>query len=330
MIRAKDLDGRAVVDLVTAEKLGYIDEIYLDPSGGQLAALKVSTGSTLLGGGRRVLVPASAIESIGPEAVMVRPSAEGGAVDGSLDSLPRLSHIVGKKVVSDGGKLLGSIGDVLIEGADSRILGYELKDASWGGLSDMLKVGEDHQRDYVRGDADLRLSDELLVVPENAIVRGASHTDDTVRVPRDHVVDREPSGARQAVRTDSATVPVTGAAPTAARRWDDVRPHLRSRWEQNSSARGGLWEEQEPGYRYGWEMRNDPQYRGQSWSAIEPDLQRGWESRYQDRPWTSAHTSIRDGWDSSDDVEATYEPSSRTVSESETFRQPTESKRSLL
>jgi len=179
MIRAKDLDGRAVIDLETAEKIGYIDEIFIDPSGGRLTALKVSTGSSLLGGGRQTLVPSSAIESIGPEAVMVRPGGEGVAADGPLDSLPRLSHIVGRKVVSETGKLLGSIGDVLIEDADGRIFGYELKDASWsGGLGDLLNGGDDHQRDYVRGDAELRLSDELLVVPDSAIVRERVHADD--------------------------------------------------------------------------------------------------------------------------------------------------------
>jgi len=220
MIRAKDLDGRAVIDLVTAEKIGYIDEIFIDPSGGRLAALKVSTGSSLLGGGRQTLVPSSAIESIGPEAVMVRPSGEGVPTDGPLDALPRLSHIVGRKVVSETGKLLGTIGDVLIEDADGRVFGYELKDASWsGGLGDLLNGGDDHQHDYVRGDAELRLSDELLVVPDSAVVRERVHADDTAPTSSasaiDRLSDRDPAVTRQTVDT---------TAPISPRREDDVRP----------------------------------------------------------------------------------------------------------
>jgi len=156
MIKANDLDGRAVVDLETAKKVGYVDEIYLDTDGGRIAAYLVAEGSKLAGGGQKVLIPAAAVQTIGPEAIMVRPVG-GERVEhdhDSLDRLPRLSHIKGRKVVSEGGKLLGTIDDVLLDDADGHIHGYTLKSASW---TESLFGGNNDRADYVRGDANLRL-----------------------------------------------------------------------------------------------------------------------------------------------------------------------------
>src|SRR5262249_32762991 len=147
MIRAKELDGRAVIDMGSAQKLGYVDEIFLDPAGGRVSAFQISTGSTLMGGRRQMLVPPSAIESIGLEALMRRSGAAGDLTerrlaDGLTDSYPRLSHLTGRKVVTQSGNLLGAIGDVLIDGPESRIVGYELRDPSWtGALSSALDPG---------------------------------------------------------------------------------------------------------------------------------------------------------------------------------------------
>src|SRR6188508_3350650 len=128
MIRAKDLDGRAVVDLESAEKVGYVNEIFLDPTEGRIAAFSVSQHSSLVGGGRRTFVPPSAVESIGPEAIMVRPGTSRDAPTSAPDSFPRLSHVTGRKVVTQSGKLVGAIHDVLIDQDARRIVGYQLRD----------------------------------------------------------------------------------------------------------------------------------------------------------------------------------------------------------
>src|SRR5581483_1224317 len=62
------------------------------------------------------------------------------------------------------------------------------------------------------------------------------------------------------------------------------------------------WEDYEPGYRYGWEMRNDPRYQGRAWADVEPDLRRDWETRYRDRPWDRVRDAIRDTWDDDRDT----------------------------
>ena len=364
MIKANDLDGRAVVDLETAKKVGYVDEIYLDTDGAQIAAFQVSEGSKLAGGGQKVLIPISAVESIGPEAIMVRPIGathrEDGRQHGSIEGLPRLSHVTGHKVVTEGGKLVGAIDNVLIDGADGRIHGYTLKSAGWtGGLGDLFGTNNDRP-DYVRGDANLRLGEDLLVVPEDAIVYGADRHDDeadhshsrdrdrrsaldslstsrgtsgraTLRPPEPARVEyAEPIGHTEASfdshpeptfdrrtesihvgdaapfeRTEPDFVPRTEPTHTAyaadstdrVEHWDDVRSQYRTRWEQRTAGRGGLWEEHEPSYRYGWEMASQPTFRGRTWTTAEPELRRDWETRHHDRPWDRVADAIRDAWD---------------------------------
>jgi len=322
MIRANDLDGRAVIDLETAKKVGYVDEIFLDPTQGQIAAFRVSEGSSLTGG-RKIVVPASAVESIGPEAIMIRTSPEMSASEGHLDDFPRLSKVTGRKVVSEGGRLLGAIDDVLIDSADGRVHGYTLKDASWtAGLSDLFSPDHDHRDDYIRGDTDLRLSEDLLVVPESSVVHGDTRTDDdavvdrttrtgersavddrswrrahTTRVSDASVTDtRVTASPTTSTRLEETRAPASSTFTSGTDRWDDVRPDFRSRWEKRTGGRG-IWEEHEPSYRYGWEMSNRPEYRGRAWAESEPELRRDWESRHHDKPWDRALDAIRDAWD---------------------------------
>jgi sporulation protein YlmC with PRC-barrel domain len=255
------------------------------------------------------------VESIGPEAIMVRPGTGRDAPVGSPETFPRLSHITGRKVVTQSGKVVGAIGDVLIDGPECTIVGYQLKDASWtGSLGEMFKGDDDHP-DYVRADADLRLSDELLVVPDDAVVHGRviddEHSDDehsaiaalghrNAASKRTTTVHETPLDSSP--RATVHTAPLDDSTRTTTRRWHDVQPGFRSRWEQSNAGRGGLWAEHEPAYRYGWEASNEDRYRGRSWDVIQPDLQRDWETRYPDRPWSRFSSAVREGWSLTSDM----------------------------
>jgi sporulation protein YlmC with PRC-barrel domain len=172
MIRASDLRGRAVVDLQSAVKLGEVDDVLLDTDGRRVAGLALAGGQPLLGGGRPdALVPASAVQAVGGEVVTVRGGAEPGGAD--LGGFPRLGQIVGRKVVTHAGAVLGPIEDVLIEPSDGRIVGYALGGGSAGGLGKLLGGHGRGGHGYVRADADLRLGPELVVVPDDAVVRTA-------------------------------------------------------------------------------------------------------------------------------------------------------------
>jgi uncharacterized protein (TIGR02271 family) len=79
--------------------------------------------------------------------------------------------------------------------------------------------------------------------------------------------------------------------------WDEVMPRYRSEWQQRFGSGGGRWEDDEPAYRYGWEMRSQPAYRGRSWSDVEGDVQRDWSTRHPDRPWDRARERVRYAWE---------------------------------
>ena len=136
----------------------------------QVAAFLVSRGTPLARERTHVTVPASAVHAIGPDALTIHQGQEtdAGVLD-RIEHLPKASDLIGRKVVSRGGRYLGRIGDVLISREDGRIIGYTL------GTYDVLnKIEQLFRRDkkhgpYLRADAELRTGKELVVAPDDAV-----------------------------------------------------------------------------------------------------------------------------------------------------------------
>ena len=76
MIRATELGGRAVVDVDAAEKLGKIERVVLDPDARHVAGFVVSRGSSLFNAGEHLMLAASCVHAIGPDAVTVHGSVQ--------------------------------------------------------------------------------------------------------------------------------------------------------------------------------------------------------------------------------------------------------------
>jgi uncharacterized protein YrrD len=170
MIRATELGGRAVVDIEAAEKLGKIDRVVLDPEAKCVAGFVVSRGSSMFNSGDHLMLPAACVHAIGPDAVTVNRGAPVPADEPSLVGLPRVSDMVGRKVVSDEGRLLGTVDDVLIDETDGRIVGYALRDV--GDLfKNLIPKDRDGHRNapYLRADAKLHAGKDLIVAPEDAV-----------------------------------------------------------------------------------------------------------------------------------------------------------------
>jgi sporulation protein YlmC with PRC-barrel domain len=170
MIRASKLKGISLIDIDRAEKIGEVGEVFLDPEARQVAGFGVRRGQSFLGGDALGLLPASAVRAIGPDAITV-----GGPVVGAseprLAAMPRLSHVVGRKVMTAGGRALGPIGDVFVEPESGRIVGYALDNGPGGALRSLFAApGGDDEGDYISADADLRVGRDLVVVPDDAIV----------------------------------------------------------------------------------------------------------------------------------------------------------------
>ena len=68
MIKGSQLIGRTVIDMEAAERLGKIKEIIVQRDGERVAGLWFVHGETIVGsGGKRRMIPASAVSSIGPD-----------------------------------------------------------------------------------------------------------------------------------------------------------------------------------------------------------------------------------------------------------------------
>ena len=71
VVRATELSGRAVIDLDCAEKIGKVDKIVIDPGARRVAAFLISRGAPLNGEKLHLVVPASSVHAIGPDALTI-------------------------------------------------------------------------------------------------------------------------------------------------------------------------------------------------------------------------------------------------------------------
>ena len=173
MIKGSQLVGRSVVDMEAATRLGKIKEIIVRRDGERVAGFVVAHGETIVGtGGTRRIIPASALHAIGPDAVTVRASVIADRQPDDLDSMPRMSDVIGHKMVTRSGRLLGSIDDVLINGTDGSIIGFVVGEGIRNKLESILNPQKSRIHGYVRADADLQVGNELIVVPDDALIEG--------------------------------------------------------------------------------------------------------------------------------------------------------------
>ena len=171
MIKGSQLLGRSVIDMEAAERLGKIKEIIVQRDGERVAGFIVVHGETIVGsGGKRRMIPAAAVHSIGPDAMTVRGSSMQELAE--LDNLPRMSDIIGHKMVTQSGRLLGVIDDMLINRADGTIVGFVVGEGVRNKLENIFNPQRARVHGYVRADADLHVGKELIVVPDDALIEG--------------------------------------------------------------------------------------------------------------------------------------------------------------
>ncbi len=177
MIKGSELVGRAVVDMDAAEKLGKIKEVIVQQDGERVAGFVVARGENVLGsGGTRRTIPASALNAIGPDAIVVHGAGLADHPVTELDALPRMSDVIGHKMVTQTGRLLGSIADILLDEKDGRVIGFVVGEGMKSKLENMFTPDRAAAHGYVRADADLHVGNDLIVVPDDAFVAGEWET----------------------------------------------------------------------------------------------------------------------------------------------------------
>jgi len=79
---------------------------------------------------------------------------------------------------------------------------------------------------------------------------------------------------------------------------DTYDDDYRNDWNDNYSSLGGSYDDYEPAYRYGTEMRSSARYRDRSWDEVQSDLKSDWESRHPgESTWEKFKAAVRRGWD---------------------------------
>jgi uncharacterized protein (TIGR02271 family) len=95
----------------------------------------------------------------------------------------------------------------------------------------------------------------------------------------------------------SPAYPNTGAASASAGTGlgvndEDFRRHYQSTY----GSAGDSYDTYRPGYHYGYQMANDPRYKGRSWDDVESDLRSDYGQRYPNSTWDRMKGSVRYGW----------------------------------
>lgn len=163
-MKFSELKNRAVVDLNSARNIGHVESLVLDPALREVVGLKVKSGG-LFGSGE--MIPKAQIQNVGQDAITIaQPMEAAVAADSSskketdpLKALPDLSAIIGKQVVTQGGKLIGEISDVVLEPTNFAITGYEVSEAGLFGKKHQLPTSEE-----------LNLGPKILIVPDQLAV----------------------------------------------------------------------------------------------------------------------------------------------------------------
>jgi sporulation protein YlmC with PRC-barrel domain len=178
-LRATQVLGRKVIDSSNALILGYVDEIYFSFETRQIVALRVRAYfkarllALLKGHKSRWIVPMQIVHKIGAYAVVIDREQAGIPVDPARPTAAEkklrsqqkppaasasLHGLVGRRVVSDDGELLGKLTDVLLTDGSPLMQGFEI--FTKGGLMHLLGIGDHTQRLSARARA---LGDVLLV-----------------------------------------------------------------------------------------------------------------------------------------------------------------------
>jgi uncharacterized protein YrrD len=216
MIKGSQLLGRAVIDMEAAERLGKIKEIIVQRDGERVAGFVIVHGETIVGtGGKRRMIPGSAVHSIGPDAMTVRGSAVQELAE--LDNLPRMSDIIGHKMITQSGRLLGVIDDMLINRADGTIIGFVVGEGVRNKLENIFNPQRSRVHGYVRADANLHVGKDLIVVPDDALIEG------------------EPGGAQE----DDQKSPIAKTDESESHSWEEralAEPTRPSIWTRRSDA----------------------------------------------------------------------------------------------
>jgi uncharacterized protein YrrD len=126
LVRATKLSELPVVTTSTGEAVADTRDVIYVPELGKIVGFTLNKRGFLAGRLKRVL-GAAQIHAIGRDAVMIRDASALDAPDGDAEAdAARGRNVIGNAVLTDAGKRLGTVRDLVVELNDNTVIGYEL------------------------------------------------------------------------------------------------------------------------------------------------------------------------------------------------------------
>ena len=156
MRNAKELSGLAIVDVANGKKLGSADEVVVSPDTGRLLGFVMKSLGVLSPNER--IVEMSDVRSIGRDAITVEGDEVARTSEAAAEEFQRARAekrtLIGRKVVTQDGSMVGTITDYTIDEQEARVKGLILG----GGL---FETG-----DVIPADRVVSVGTDVVVVSE--------------------------------------------------------------------------------------------------------------------------------------------------------------------
>jgi uncharacterized protein YrrD len=129
-----DLIGRPVVDGSTGNDVAEVKDVVFDPGKGEITGFTLRNRGFL---GRRLkaVLPIDSVTSVGTDAVMIEGEEALTHPDDAPDdvTIDKSSNVLNDQVVTESGRTLGAVKDVIIVGGRSpRVVGFVISGGSVG------------------------------------------------------------------------------------------------------------------------------------------------------------------------------------------------------
>ncbi len=156
----KQLIGMSVISLADGEVQGQIHDVIYNPLQGRLVGFTVSRGGGFLSRGETFYLAADNVRAVGEDAVTVESARALSPVEGSVSDAAEDAGqpVLGKRLMTENGKFLGNIDDVLIDRESRRVVAYEVSGGLW---HDMMKGQTDIPVEHITS-----IGHDVVIVPE--------------------------------------------------------------------------------------------------------------------------------------------------------------------
>lgn len=134
----KSLIGKPIIALNDGTEIGQTHDVVYNPRDGRLIGFTLLQGASLFNRGDTYWLPAEEIHALGEDAVTIQTAEHVIRVEGDVNAYAAQAgdHVLGKRLMTEDGKFLGAIDDVLIERTSKNVTAYEV---SGGVFQDMYK-----------------------------------------------------------------------------------------------------------------------------------------------------------------------------------------------